>query len=83
MYLVVLDNYNEPKDIDKIRTFVDIKGAQYKVDKTQKITKRETHDLKRCQRLDNTTISNLTIAEEDALFTQKPYCIDKFYNYTI
>ena len=33
--------------------------------------------------MDNATLSNLTLAEEDALFKQKPYCIDRYQNYTI
>ena len=27
LYIVILDNYNQPKEIENIRTFVNIKGA--------------------------------------------------------
>jgi hypothetical protein len=62
--------------------YVKVSGAQYYKNEDGKITD-DLYPLEPCKKLDNKTLSNLEIDIEKRLLKDKPYCIDKKYNYTI
>lgn len=62
--------------------YVRIAGNQFYKNEDGKKTE-DINPLTLCERLDNSTLTPLMLDIENRLFKDKPYCIDKKYNYTI
>ena len=82
LYLQILDNELVPRSPEDINMYVRVSGAQYYKNEDGKILD-EMNPLRLCEKVDNTTLSSLEIDIEHRLMKDKPYCIDKKYNYTI
>lgn len=82
LYLLILDNERVPRSPADINMFVSVRGEQYYKNEDGKITTPK-NPLKLCDMHDNSTLSNLETAIENRLFKDKPFCIDKAFNYTI
>ena len=82
LYLQILDNELVPRSPADINMYVNVSGAQYYKNEDGKIT-NDLSPLKPCEKIDNKSLSQLETDIENRLMKDKPYCIDKKYNYTI
>ena len=71
------------KTPDQVKQYVSIKGVQTKSNDETLVYSELAYDLKPCGMLNPMEQSNLTLSIEKTILKKKPYCIDKYYNYTM
>ena len=82
LYLIIINNEQISLSPNDVEMYVDIKGGQLSINEDGK--KFEfINPLKPCDRLNSNTHDALTVDIESKIFEERPYYIDKKYNYTI